>query len=77
MDAARTTLDETKRLADYHSALEILRQDVPGSACFRIRDLRRREAASWTPTANEAFFVMDMKWQHDAACTLAGMVNQA
>jgi peptide/nickel transport system substrate-binding protein len=64
VDAARTTLDETKRRTLYHSALEILREDVPGIGLFQ--DFAIYGAAKplhWTPTANEAFFVMDMKWQ--------------
>ena len=64
VDAARTTLDEGKRLADYHRAFEILRDEVPGIGLFQdyALYLARREL-QWTPTANEAFFVMDMKWQ--------------
>jgi peptide/nickel transport system substrate-binding protein len=63
VDAARTTLDEQKRLADYHKAFEILRDEVPGIGLFQdyALYLARREL-QWTPTANEAFFVMDMKW---------------
>jgi len=64
VDAARTTLDEKQRLADYHRAFEILREEVPGIGLFQdfALYLARREL-QWTPTANEAFFIMDMKWQ--------------
>jgi peptide/nickel transport system substrate-binding protein len=64
VDAARTTLDDGKRLALYHDAFQILRDDVPGIGLFQ--DFAIYGAAKplrWTPTANEAFFVMDMKWQ--------------
>jgi peptide/nickel transport system substrate-binding protein len=64
VDAARTTLDDTKRLSLYHDAFVILREDVPGIGLFQ--DFAIYGAAKplrWTPTANEAFFVMDMKWQ--------------
>jgi peptide/nickel transport system substrate-binding protein len=64
VDAARSTLDEPTRLADYHQALEILREDVPGIGLFQdVALYGAAKALKWTPTANEAFFVMDMKWQ--------------
>jgi peptide/nickel transport system substrate-binding protein len=65
VDAARTTLDEGKRISDYHRAFEILRDEVPGIGLFQdyALYLARREL-QWTPTANEAFFIMDMKWQN-------------
>ena len=63
VDAARTTLDEKQRLAEYHKAFEIMRDEVPGIGLFQdyALYLARREL-QWTPTPNEAFFVMDMKW---------------
>ena len=63
VDAARTTLDEKQRLADYHKAFEIMRDEVPGIGLFQdyALYLARREL-QWTPTPNEAFFIMDMKW---------------
>ena len=64
MDAARTTLDDKQRLADYHKAFEIMRDEVPGIGLFQdyALYLARREL-QWTPTPNEAFFIMDMKWE--------------
>ena len=63
VDAARITLDEKQRLTDYRKAFEILRDEVPGIGLFQdyALYLARREL-QWTPTANEAFFIMDMKW---------------
>ncbi len=64
VDAARATLDDGERLKDYHQALQILRTDVPGIGLFQ--DVALYGAATglrWTPTANEAMFVMEMRWQ--------------
>ncbi len=64
VDAARSVLDEGKRLAHYHRAFEILREEVPGIGLFQDYALyAARKELKWTPTANEAFFVVDMKWQ--------------
>jgi peptide/nickel transport system substrate-binding protein len=63
VDSARVTLDEVERRKFYHTALDILREDVPGIGLFQ--DFAIYGAAKqlhWTPTANEAFFVMDMSW---------------
>jgi peptide/nickel transport system substrate-binding protein len=64
VDAARQTIDEKARLADYHTAFEILHREVPGIGLYQADALygARREL-QWTPTPNEAFFVMDMKWK--------------
>jgi peptide/nickel transport system substrate-binding protein len=63
VDAARTTLDEGKRLADYKTAFEIMRDEVPGIGLFQdFAIYAARKELTWTPTANEAFFVMDMRW---------------
>ncbi len=64
VDAARTVLDEGKRLAHYRRAFEILRQDVPGVGLYQDAAIygARRELR-WKPTPNEAFFIMDMAWQ--------------
>ena len=64
VDAARVTLDESKRLAHYRKAFEILREEVPGVGLFQtVAIYLARKELKWTPTANEAFFIMDMKWQ--------------
>ncbi len=64
VDAARTVLDETKRLAHYRRAFEILRDEVPGIGLFQDYAIYlARKELKWTPTANEAFFITDMKWQ--------------
>ncbi len=64
VDAARSTLDEKKRLEHYRAAFTILREDVPGIGLFQDEALylMRREL-KFQPTANEAMFVFDMRWQ--------------
>jgi peptide/nickel transport system substrate-binding protein len=64
VDAARATLDEAKRLEHYRKAFEILREDVPGIGLYQDYAIYgARKELKWTPTANEAFFVFEMKWQ--------------
>ena len=64
VDAARGTLDANARLAAYHSAFEILRQDVPWIGLYQADALYAAQRnLEWQPTPNEAFFIMDMKWQ--------------
>jgi peptide/nickel transport system substrate-binding protein len=64
VDAARATLDEKQRLAHYGAAFKILHDDVPGLGLYQDFALyAARNPIVWTPTADEAFFVMDMKWQ--------------
>lgn len=63
VDAARTILDPAKRLALYKHAFEILREEVPGIGLFQdVAIYAARKELQWTPTANEAFFVTEMKW---------------
>ncbi|MBM3598359.1 MAG: peptide ABC transporter [Alphaproteobacteria bacterium] len=62
--AARATLDEAARLRHYHRAFEILREDVPGIGLYQdFAIYAARKELVWQPTANEAFFVFEMKWQ--------------
>ncbi|MBL8836074.1 MAG: ABC transporter substrate-binding protein [Alphaproteobacteria bacterium] len=64
VDAARATLDEAERLRLYRRAFEILRDDVPGLGLYQVYAIyAARRELQWTPTANEAFFVFDMRWQ--------------
>jgi peptide/nickel transport system substrate-binding protein len=64
VDAARGILDETKRLADYRKAYEILRQDVPGVGLYQaFASYGARKELKWRPTPNESLFVMDMSWR--------------
>jgi peptide/nickel transport system substrate-binding protein len=63
VDAARVVLDEGTRLAHYRRAFEILREEVPGIGLFQDYQIYlARKELRWTPTANEAFFVAEMKW---------------
>jgi peptide/nickel transport system substrate-binding protein len=63
VDAARATLDEGKRLGHYRRAFEILRDDAPAVGLYQDYAIygARREIR-WQPTANEAFFLFDMRW---------------
>jgi peptide/nickel transport system substrate-binding protein len=64
VDAARSTLDEAKRLAEYRKAYEILREDVPGVGLYQaFASYGARKELKWQPTPNESLFVMDMTWQ--------------
>lgn len=63
VDAARSTLDEGERLDLYTQAYEILREDVPGIGLYQAYALYGASSSlQWTPTANEAMFIMDMSW---------------
>ena len=64
VDAARGMLDETKRLAEYRKAYEILRQDLPGLGLYQaFASYGARKELRWRPTPNESLFVMDMSWR--------------
>ncbi len=64
VDTARATLDEAERLRLYRQAFEILREDVPGIGLYQAYAIyAARREVQWQPTANEAFFVFDMRWQ--------------
>jgi len=64
VDAARSTLDDKKRLADYRTAYGILREDVPGLGLYQAyATYGARKELKWQPTPNESLFVMDMRWQ--------------
>jgi peptide/nickel transport system substrate-binding protein len=63
VDKARSVLDPAARIVLYRHAFEILREEVPGIGLFQdVAIYAARRELKWTPTANEAFFVMDMKW---------------
>lgn len=64
VDAARSKLDEKARLGHYTKAFQILKEDVPGVGLYQDYAIyAAAKPLKWTPTANEAFFVYDMKWQ--------------
>lgn len=64
VDAARATLDEARRLQHYRRAFEILKQDVPGIGLYQDYAIyAAKRELEWKPTANEAFFVFDMRWR--------------
>jgi peptide/nickel transport system substrate-binding protein len=64
VDAARSTLDESRRMAAYRTAYEILREDVPGLGLYQAyASYAARKDLKWQPTPNESLFVMDMNRQ--------------
>lgn len=64
VDAARVTIDEAERLKHYRDAFMVLYEDVPGIGIFQNPAIyAAKRELQWQPTANEAFFVYDMKWQ--------------
>jgi peptide/nickel transport system substrate-binding protein len=64
VDAARSTLDDKKRLDAYRTAYGILREDVPGLGLYQAyATYGARKELKWQPTPNESLFVMDMHWQ--------------
>jgi peptide/nickel transport system substrate-binding protein len=63
LEAARNTLDEKSRLAHYHNVLQILHDDVASVPLYQdVMMFVARKEVKFQPTANEAFFLMDMSW---------------
>lgn len=63
VEAARSTLDEKKRMEHYRKAFELLERDLPGIGLYQnVAIYAARKELQWAPTPNEAFFVFDMKW---------------
>jgi peptide/nickel transport system substrate-binding protein len=61
---ARQTLDEKERLTWYRKALEIIRDDVPGIGLYQdVAIYGARKGLRWKPTADESFFVYNMRWE--------------
>jgi peptide/nickel transport system substrate-binding protein len=64
LDAARNTLDETARLADYKAVLEKLYADIPVVPLFQDPIMFvARKPVQFQPTANESFFLSDVTWK--------------
>jgi peptide/nickel transport system substrate-binding protein len=64
VDAARSTLDATRRMAEYEKAYRILREDLPGLGLYQAyASYAARKDLKWQPTSNESLFVMDMSRQ--------------
>jgi peptide/nickel transport system substrate-binding protein len=63
LEAARTVLDPDKRLALYRKVLETLHSDIPSVPLYQdVMMFAARKELQWKPSPNEAFFLMDMKW---------------
>jgi peptide/nickel transport system substrate-binding protein len=64
LETARNTLDEKQRLDAYKAALETLHKDVPVVPLFQdVVMFASRPEVQFQPTANEAFFLMDIQWK--------------
>ena len=64
VEKARTTLDPVTRLGWYRKALEIIKEDVPGIGLYQdVAIYGARKGLRWKPTADESFFVFDMRWE--------------
>ena len=64
VEKARTTLDQAARLSWYRKALEIIKDDVPGIGLYQdVAIYGARKGLRWRPTADESFFVFDMRWE--------------
>ncbi|HEX3348039.1 MAG TPA: ABC transporter substrate-binding protein [Acetobacteraceae bacterium] len=64
LEAARNTLDEKARLGAYHTALEHIGGDVAVVPLFQdVIMFAARKPVHFQPTANEAFFLMDISWR--------------
>jgi peptide/nickel transport system substrate-binding protein len=61
---ARQTLDQAERLKWYRTALEIIKNDVPGIGLYQdVAIYGARKGLRWKPTADESFFVYNMSWE--------------
>jgi peptide/nickel transport system substrate-binding protein len=61
---ARQTLDQAERLKWYRTALEIIKDDVPGIGLYQdVAIYGARKGLRWKPTADESFFVYNMSWE--------------
>jgi peptide/nickel transport system substrate-binding protein len=64
IEGGRDTLDEAARLDHYRRALTIIHDDVAAVPLYQdVMMFAARKEVKWQPTANEAFFLMDMRWQ--------------
>jgi len=64
VEKARATLDEKERLAQYRKALEMLKEDLPGIGLYQdVAIYGARKGLAWKPTADESFFVFNMRWE--------------
>jgi peptide/nickel transport system substrate-binding protein len=63
LQSARTTIDPDRRLASYKDALERLHAGVPAVPLFQDPVMFiAGPHVTFQPTANEAFFLMDVQW---------------
>jgi peptide/nickel transport system substrate-binding protein len=64
LDAARNTLDEGQRVADYKAVLQQLHADIPAVPLFQDPIMFvARKPVRFQPTANESFFLSDISWK--------------
>jgi peptide/nickel transport system substrate-binding protein len=64
LDAARNTLDESKRLAAYEDVATAVAKDVPLVPLYQAAVIYgAAERLQWKPTANESFFLNRASWR--------------
>ena len=62
--AGRSTLDEAERIAAYTEAHGIIREETPSIPLYQAAAIYGvKSNLTWSPTANESLFVMDMTWE--------------
>ena len=63
VNAARSTLDTTTRLADYQKAFQILQADVPGIGLWQYYSIRAvSKQITWDPGPQQTLFVDQIHW---------------
>ena len=63
IEAGRNTLDEKSRLDHYRKALVLIHDEAAAVPLYQdVMMFAARREVTWQPTANEAFFLMDMSW---------------
>lgn len=63
LESARSTLDENERMVYYKKAHKIIEDQVPVLPLYQVGIIYgASKKLSWSPTANESLFIMDMSW---------------
>ena len=64
VDAARTSIDEKQRMASYHRAFEILREDMPALPLYQDAAIYgARRQLKWQPSPDESWLVINIHRQ--------------
>ena len=63
LEAGRSTLNNAKRIEAYTEAHRIIFEEAPSIPLYQAAAIYGANSAlSWSPTTNEAVFLMDMGW---------------